>query len=156
MENQLDEPIELRGHHIGMFGAHLWYNISRRNRFPNRNIDLVLNDNFMREYLDKTKNHEILKSIFLTIIEKPETKIKIVKGLDSICSTCIKKDFCLEEDGEWVDDEDSYCLKEYNLELGEIYPAKLILESIKIYPSLTNYLWKSPREKRWDLRLIMT
>lgn len=150
MKGKSDNLIRLRGHHISMLACYYWEGISMENmsEFPNKEIDIE-----RKYYLMAIKHkahyneeqRERVKSIYSILIKNPKIKIQIVKGLDSIClPDCSMRDkSCSFEKGE-----DPFTLKEYALELNQIYNAGTIMDKIKKYPGIEG---KNPRIKYLNL-----
>jgi len=93
-------------------------------------------------------------ALYRVFRENPTLPVEIVEGLDSICEAagveeCL--DFspdCVFKDNEW--DEDYETIREYDLKVGETYPASDIIERFIDYQNSTGFI--SPRKKFFSER----
>lgn len=149
---KLKEPIKLRGHYISIFGYYCWSS-SRESlyraslNFPNKDAKIRLTKTFKNKSLKGKKyNEEVaqrMQLIYLEIINNPNKKIKIIKGLDSICSVCSVMDRnCFLHIYD-----DPFSLEEYGLKLNKIYKSKTIINRIREYPGKTDYQFLTPTFK---------
>jgi hypothetical protein len=137
--------INLRGHHIATLGEIFWDRIfPNESKFPNKRRDkLVLKSNFSYHNNEGLiKREKLICSQLIGFY----TKIKIVEGLDSFClPDCVNRNNSCSSIS--AINEDNFYLKEYNLEVGKIYDAEMIMKKIKEYPGKNGYEYETPRYK---------
>jgi len=121
--------IFIRGHHLSSL-AQDYFDLE------NNSTELI--------YLDNA-------SISRRFIDNPDLKVEIVEGLDSLCEEAGAEDCpnfnpnCVFNDPLDSWDEDKETLREYNLQIGQIYCASDVIERFIDYYNETGY--KNPRNK---------
>jgi hypothetical protein len=143
IDKKFEQGVTLRGHHVSIFADELLSQYSDTSEWGRG----VLEDSMRNRVRRHRKDMDLLFDFLKT---HPDTKITIVRGLDSICrSNCPAYDSlkCVQP-VRGDADEDEVAIAEFGLHAGEpSYTSAQLMQIMNDYRERTGY--SSPRVKAY-------